>query len=800
MARFKRHWSQRVAAGLLVIVFAFVIITVVTLINFPWATQSDHKERSAFSKITTFWPGSPMQEVLEDRKKLSRFARAERVRRLSIALKRTEYISGTMVDLEGDPSLTIEQDPALGLSNLSFEWPTLPLEEPVETGFRMFFLPVPGGFVLRRGLHLRSGQELRFSASLSKDARSLIFFVMPLSAGSFRGTLGKYNFSESFESGDVHVVKRVSVGIGDVTATQFRIRPVAGEMLLMFPRIARLDPSGRLPVQLSSSDQDWALPEDELGGVPRYELASEGTDADGKILDPVDLLSNPVRIVKGETVAVGYNVVVVIRPAFARAEGLRNPESARFLDQARTVQVALDSKDLIATLRDIMAPNLRSYGYHVAVFGRQALFGSSRSFETPSASVHSVLPWLLPDDARLEDKNLALIRQERPAKGLEAIFDQGLSADVPSLDSRALATVAAYQQATADFGQSGGSPDFHETYAFEERNYSPRLAKAFHDWSKDHWQSRFFQIVDLRVSQSHQVALQSLLLGLKANPAEIFSPGDWGQTGRAVSVERTFNHLLESLRARRLTHRTVVVVLEVDGNNLDGDVKRVSVEIPGLRALNSDTASSGLGGKRFEKSSDIVSKLLALVGADDSSEELATRSAAKVMRIKHRLTVLPLSLDCGKLRWSGAGAQIENLSWSGIKVEAQESRGIFEFYPCSGTGLASITWDELRPDYAEVPAQSSGSAMRTTADEFGFDVVSGVRPDFGLFVGPNLLSKTERELAVVFGAKLNPLVSLEGFVSRPTKRLKARVESLSAFEREKLPFAVLMESVSPGGQ
>jgi hypothetical protein len=243
--------------------------------------------------------------------------------------------------------------------------------------------------------------------------------------------------------------------------------------------------------------------------------------------------------------------------------------------------------------------------------------------------------------------------------------------------------------------------NFSEAYVLNPGGrYLADLVAAYQDWSEDQWQNRFFQVVDFLGAGSGDVSLQNLVGGLVGDFSNVFKLPAWRQIAREDGMERAFDQLIQSLRARRLLHRTIIVVLESSSLPNGRVSTRPYLMIPGLKARKSVEAD----GKTNEDLSS-ESKISALrdairgaVGAtQEGGEALSEAGRAAATRrepgFRVRLSFLPIARDCGRIRWRSAQPLV-GLASKNIKTEGQPESGFIDMFPCSGAGSSWVSWNQ----------------------------------------------------------------------------------------------------------
>ncbi len=816
--------------GLGALASVFLVLFSVGLVSFfPWSTSVEDLGDHETSFFTSPWPRSLLAEERESRKKLRRLARAEQERRLDIQLRRMNFLNSTLFDFSGASGLQILRSKRMDDTGQLLGWPLVSVENRgVPESFAYF--PEAGGLVLREGVLLRGGDELRFSASLTRERRNLFFYAFPLSEGSIRGVLGKYSFTNRFEAQDVRRLKWISHAINDETATQFRIRSVHGDVFILFGRVTKFEADGRIPVQLQRKDAVW----DDSGEYLAREKAHaekplESSQADlvpaGKLREPLDELSNEVVPSASKTVAFGYNLLLVrvpsgtfqeqgdsdhyrIRPLFEKEQFRR---FARF---ALAVPLQQDTmNDLALSVVASLATTLRAYGYHTGLFSSlSTLQVQPKGVETLQGVAEDV--WLGRDDSLMVAENLDIERRQAPAKGLDAIFDRAERPSRPHLGPDTWKKLRPHLRLPGILGPALSGLSFDEAHLFlDSDQFFPRVVSGFQEWSRQHWQMRFFNFVDLSSEHEPVTTLQDLFVSLRSNPSLLFQPLRWKGAAASEVIEKTYEQLLSTLRARRLSNRTVVVLFEggVTGGSLSPETKKgvAWIHVPGLKARN----KAGKG-QAVEVGSLLESVLGTIgVGQGQSVGDLISGVAPKPVVVEkppsdgpnqekqtevievpeqgttthYRLTLLPFKESCEKVRWI-TDVPVKDLSWSNVKVDGRPEQGVFEFYPCSSRVARQQDefWDPEERKELKLPVvkwsqswikgeeSAEKSEQKNTISPWGGQIAlanSGERGrQFEFVTAREMLTVTEsrvlRQLGLPWG-----LVQ-ERFVTRPHERLR----------------------------
>lgn len=718
---------------------------------FPWLMKTSDLSNYEERYFQAPWPRSLLAEEQESRKRLRRFPKSEQQRRLSIQLRRMEFLNSTLLDLTDSQLGRFEAHESFGAPIRIGSWPLVyRAGSPQASGFVLGYFPKSDGFALQRAMLLRGGDEFRFSAPLTREARSVSFTAFPLSTSSIRGALGKYSFSSQFEAKDVRRPKRVSHVVYDDTATQFMLKCVFGEVLLLAGRVTRFEKAGRIPVQLAVDDPLWSSAEasarrsegsesdrfgeagldEPLSRVADPLTAAPSSESHSLSREPLDELRNPVVTDSPSTVALGYNLLLVsvprlgsFEPSGSQPSAAHEDELGRFLEQSgrfelkspfskqSSEQGESDFKaDIVYGLFRDVSHTLKAYGYDVnAVLEADTVLpGLLHGLRLEKVDAES---WLSPSDAALENANLALEKSLRPAKGLEAIFEKAETHGVRGFHPSDWQSLREHSQVPGRLASLADALPFDDLRVLDGRSpkYLARTVDVFQDWVSQKGQVRFAHYVDLKGKgpESSVPSLQGLLRGLRLKPRHVLNPLLWPSLARQQETRRALNQLLEALRGKRLAHRTVVVVVERREQSARGWPVRVF--IPGLQSRQGSATDSL---EAVQASSEpMSSRILQWLGAPKIAANEPNEAGDWSDLFRYRLTVKSVSPECPTIRWTGQVAA-ENLKWNGLRVEGRPESGEFDFYPCSARGPASIEWTQ------RVPAHEQGRVASGGEDSF----------------------------------------------------------------------------------
>jgi hypothetical protein len=558
-------------------------------------------------------------------------------------------------------------------------------------------------------------------------------------------------------------------------------------------------------VQLASGSQDW---EEIVTGDSRQDRSAEsngmvssekdGAEETNKTIEPEDIESNPIHSGSETTVALGYNVLVVRRPAPERRRiSHRYLEVERFYSNAqRFSPIESSDESILRLLREDLASSFWKYGYHTVGFGPPGFFGTAPDPQKIGFGTVDDTPWVSPDDAALEQKNVLLERSEKPAKGLEAIFDRQSGDEFRSLNSDAWKRLGFHQRISQSMADSRTMKNFSEAYFLNPGGrYLADLVAAYQDWSEDQWQNRFFQVVDLLGAGAVDVSLQNLMGGLIGDFSNLFKVTAWRKIAREDGMDRAFDQLIQSLRARRLLHRTVIVVLE-SSSLPDGRLStRPYLMIPGLKAKRNDGPD-----RKNEKDVNSESKIVALreairgaVGATQEEDENLGEAARDVPAqrdpgFRVRLSFLPIVRECGRIRWRSAQPLV-GLASKNIKTEGQPESGFIDMFPCSGAGSSWVSWSQSQQ------LDLAGELGKVFGGQLIEEIGSSGEHSFALFYGPQMLSAAELRLSQLFSVDPSFLLSQSKFFVDPEKRLAQRLKDGAEELTKSLKFVGLIEAI-----
>lgn len=243
---------------------AGLVAGVLVVEKFPWQTVYTDFSVARVSQFLTPWPMSAMEEELQERKRLRRFAKQEVERRFGIQLRRMENLSTPLFDPFLDVGVQILQslDATAPQPNLHFPWPGLETvrvsgDPGVAKKVTYFTAASPHGVQLIEGISIGSGEEIRLTFPIVRNRRTLEFVALPLSPGTVRGLLGQYSWVRTFSESDVNRFQNISIPLNDATASTLRIVSQSAHFLFLNASVSQWDRAGRLPVQVSNRSPIW---------------------------------------------------------------------------------------------------------------------------------------------------------------------------------------------------------------------------------------------------------------------------------------------------------------------------------------------------------------------------------------------------------------------------------------------------------------------------------------------------------------------------------------------------------------
>ncbi len=411
-------------------------------------------------------------------------------------------------------------------------------------------------------------------------------------------------------------------------------------------------------------------------------------------------------------------------------------------DSQVLVRDALERMDGVNLYR-----HLRDFGYQVMGVAPASLYGFSKGLSWTSESMVFAERSLDANDWDFAKRRIKIDRDAQPATGLEAVFQTKEQVLAPALVTSDYAAVGKYfEKLSGDFETF---PDWRANELFlpdERDSYTATVVHQFQNWTNLNRQVRLFGHIWLGGGVANErPALRDFLKGVISSkisgiPSEIFS----GNLSEMHMYDRAFGQMRDTLKVRRLAHRTLWVVVLPQEKNL-----RVYFEVPGLlKKQSTDVPNISLNDFRATILSSIGIPLESYANGSVvrirgknvellSSVPVQTAPTTSDVGAFERLDRFVLRIDPGKSRCSPfvwrAKKRIVHISASHPVFELDPGRQEFKVYPCAVLGASvSIDWyqhmDQVRVLPGETPKET---ILRRIGGEFVFSKSSeGERPIF----------------------------------------------------------------------
>ncbi|MCA2960654.1 MAG: hypothetical protein IOD12_10400 [Silvanigrellales bacterium] len=321
-------------------------------------------------------------------------------------------------------------------------------------------------------------------------------------------------------------------------------------------------------------------------------------DVQSRLIDPMEETANGQVVTQSDrTAALGYNILLLqtgeipealvsnlkalatLAPNLAELLGasVRTQASAVAQESARdvfhrtvlaagTAEVATNNplllkKYLEDSSRFNLYARLRNFGYKVVALAPAPFLGFSEDLANGRDVPLLERRWLGSLDWPFAQRNKELDEQSQPVTGLDAIFQTNTSPLSPPLTDADLVKIGAFLGVIGKAQET--FPDWRVNEMFlpdTQGLYLPASVDFIQRWSKDNTQARFFlhAYLDTRVGQTRasmkdlfQVAKSKKFVGLaSSDEAEVLA--------RLVLLDRAIGQIISTLKARKVTHRTLV--------------------------------------------------------------------------------------------------------------------------------------------------------------------------------------------------------------------------------------------------
>jgi hypothetical protein len=507
--------------------------------------------------------------------------------------------------------------------------------------------------------------------------------------------------------------------------------------------------------------------------------ASSGAKEEGA--DSLRMEGNPQVLVHGgKTLALGYNVLVLHAEEFpdeilSETEKLERYAPAFAALAASSIRFELpaqDSKrsfrsfvlgdglpefqqDLPILLRDAVAQmepsnlyrHFRDYGYHVWGAAPATFFGFGR--ETAWINEASVFSerWLDSNDWNFVKKRIRIDRDAQPVQGLEAVFqtkDVSLAPPLVTSDYNAVSKYFSKLSANADSFPDWSSNEF---FLPDERDaYTASVVNYFQNWIDENKQQRFLGHLWLGGGgTTERPSLKDFAKVLKAGKVGGGVSELWhGRLGKVTMMDRAFAQIDDALHVRRLSHRTLIVLLIPHGKSTQVLVKipgvipikhegvRSPVSMDDLRATLTSLLGLPLESRSFRGSVRISGRLLETsVGSPVSEASTVSPYVMDTRLERFVLRVSPGQKRCEPFWWRSR-RPIQRIEATAPIFEMAPSRMEFKVFPCAvKSKMVSIDWFQHGDNFALFPGETRReSALRRLGGEFQFEQNIAAGPEF----------------------------------------------------------------------
>ncbi len=268
--------------------FVFSIIVASITYYYPIRSFSSNLSKPKFSPFVTSWPISAIDLEFQERKRLKRYAKAEKKRRLERQLQKMNVLNVPIYDLNLDEDWDFKGDNSLYAPRQSeILWPVLPYSQKSSTsGYlkssSLLVIPDANWSSIYEGIYLEGGSEIKATVPILKEKRSLSFKVFPLAPGNLRILLGQYVWAHSFSVDDIHKLQKIVIPINDLSATTIHLMSISFSGYLVDLSVNQIIKNAREPIQLSRTSLYWSSNpkylHSQTKGIPNTDFVVEDDD------------------------------------------------------------------------------------------------------------------------------------------------------------------------------------------------------------------------------------------------------------------------------------------------------------------------------------------------------------------------------------------------------------------------------------------------------------------------------------------------------------------------------------------
>ena len=518
--------------------------------------------------------------------------------------------------------------------------------------------------------------------------------------------------------------------------------------------------------------------------------AKEGESAPLDPIDPIEQVSNAVLVEPGNTVALGYNLLMLQLGALDQELLLAPnrlqkvaPELAKLFSVSRLSQLMFPASkgtgpisEASLTQRNVFFQStfpaypvlgseshpdafidsvsesdsaslpllLRNFGYQVAYFTPDTFLNLGSLTKRPRSLNEFERRWLSRADGEFAKGNREIERLNTPATGLDAIFQTDNAPYAPGFDEQELLEIGRFSEGVGSF--EGHTPDFRANSILcpdAGPLYLPSLVQMFQNWTQNSFQSRFFAHL---VLESHpgesRASLKDLIKAVRTDGARaLFSLRRAKESADQVMLNKALEQIFSTLQARKITHRTLILwtlPLTKKGET----VRWLSgIRVPGLEPKTPNNFAE------LPKVSLLKNTKLALGLVGIPTENLAPLSG-KGVEYNRRSLYRRLKLfvkasefgECSPVTWKGSARLLGLKATVPISFVRSAADVIgFEVNPCAWKGkYGEVEWYQR----AEPPAREV--QLRTASEIF--------------FGSKNIFQSVEqKKLKIYFGSEMSEL-------------------------------------------
>jgi hypothetical protein len=407
---------------------------------------------------------------------------------------------------------------------------------------------------------------------------------------------------------------------------------------------------------------------------------------------------------------------------------------------------------------------LRNFGYQVSFFAPSDFVTLEQSDKKFSSDLPDIeRRWLSKEDGEFAKGNREIERLNSPATGLDAIFQSDNAPSSGGFTTEELLRIGDFSDFVYAF--QGKVPDLraHQmSCPVSGTLYLPSLVHSFQNWSKESYQSRFFAHLVLEPKfEEGRSSLKDLLKSLKSGGLKsLISPSHAKMLGNQVLLNRALDQILSTLKARKVTHRTVLLWLVPVVKNGEFKFWLSGQSVPGLVPMPSRSGDKTWKNESSTSFNDWFKGALTLVGiprAEIAQVNIFPEDFKETKPIRYRKMRMQVYAGegnrCSSMSWNG-GSELLGLK-ANVPISFVKDSGIvsgFLVEPCLWKNKVGVLeWNQR----VEKPLQTIEVNDGETTENVG------VKSNSQLFFGKyNIFQVAQNGLAeVFFGSKLKDLKS-----------------------------------------